>query len=106
MNWHFIFFLLDIVVWVAIAALLCNRALVIKSKVNLGLLERLGIISITLFVGFLSVLVNGVPSIGFSIDSFLYVFIASYIIVVFLRLKTKKEYLPKISKRNKNVAYI
>lgn len=103
MNWHFNFFLLDVVAWIAIAVLLCNRAFIIKSKVNLNLLTKLNIITITLFVGFLSVLVNGIPNTAFSIDSFAYVFITSFTLVT---LKTKRKYLPKASKKYTKVAYI
>lgn len=107
MNWHFTFFLLDIVGWTAIAVLLCNTAFIKKSnKDNLNGITKLNVIIITLCAGLFSVLTNGLPDMGLSINSFMYAFFVSFGLVIYLRSKTKRQYLPKISKRNRKVAYI
>ena len=107
MTWHFIFFLLDIVGWITIAFLLCNVAFITKfSNFNINKITKLSIIIATLCAGLLSVLINGLAENGFSINSFIYAFIVSFSLVIYQRLKTKKEYLPKISKRSRKLAYI
>jgi len=106
MNWHFIFFLLDVVSWITVAVLLCNYAFITRSnKANLNNFTKLNIIIIAPFAGLFSVLINGIPETGFAVNSFIYVFIVSFSLVFYQRIKTRKDYLPKISKRNRKVAY-
>lgn len=108
MNLHLIFSLLDIVGWIGII-LLCNFvSLITRRKVNS--ISKLNTIIITLlvapFAGLFSVLMNGFPDVGLSINSFIYVFLVSFSIVYYQQIKTKKAYLPKISKRNRKLAYV
>jgi len=106
MNMHFIFFLIDVLVWVMIAVLLCKLVFVTKhQKVNMHKITVLNIVIITLAVGLFSVLTNGIPDLGLSIKSFIYTFFVSFSLVLYQRIKTKKDFLPKISKRNRKVAY-
>lgn len=99
MNWHFIFFLLDIVGWITIAILLCNSAFITKAnRANLNKISKLSIVIITICAGLFSVLINGIPDTGFSINSLMYAFFVSLSLVIYQRTKTKKEYLPKINK--------
>jgi hypothetical protein len=107
MNWHLIYFLLDIVGWVIIAVLLCNRSIKTKSnKVNLNIIVKLSIIMITLFAGLFSVLVNGLAETGFTVNSFIYTFFVSFSLVIYLRTRTSKGFLPKVSKKYRKLEYI
>lgn len=107
MNWHFNFFLLNIAAWTVLAVLVCNSTFIKKpKKVNIKILTKLGIITLALLAGLFSAFINGFPDQGFYINSFIYAFIVSISLVVFLQIKSKKEVLPKISRRNKKVAYI
>lgn len=107
MNLHFIFFLLDIVGLLTIAVLLCSRVFIKRSnKVNLNKITKLNIIIITLCAGLFSVFINGLADTGFSINSFIYAFFVSFSLVIYQRIKPKKEYLPRVSKRNRKLTYI
>lgn len=107
MNWHFIFFLLDVVGWMVIAVLVCNNASLIKSnKVNLNAITKLSVIIITIVTGLFSVLVNGLSDTGLSVISFIYAFFVSFSLVYYQLIRAKKVYLTKINKGHKKLAYI
>jgi len=93
MNWHFIFFLLNIVGWMTIAFLLCNSALITRTnRVNLNKISKLRIVIATICAGLFSVLINGIPDTGFSITSLMYAFFVSFSLVYYLRTKGVNNY--------------
>lgn len=107
MNLHFIFFLLDIVGWMTIAILLCNNVFITRAnRVNLNNISKLSIVIVTICAGLFSVLINGIPEAGISINSLMYASVVSFSLVFYKQIKTKKEYLPRINKRNRKLTYI
>lgn len=107
MNWHFIYFLLDILVWMIIAVMLCNSGVKTKSyKLNINKVTKFNTVILTLCAGFFSVLINGIPELGFSIISFIYATSASVILLFTQRVKIKRNFSPKLSKRNIKVGNI
>lgn len=107
MNLHFTYFLLDILAWVGIAVLICNLPLIKKSyKYKLNNLTKINIIFITFVAGLFSVLIDGLPNTGISINSLTYALVVSFSLGFYLRSKSKKQYLPRISKRDRKETYI
>lgn len=106
-NTHFIYFLIDVTIWVAIAVIVSNSGIKTKSyKLNMNKSITLIVIIFALGAGFFSVLTNGLPEFGFSIISFVYATFVSIFLVFSQRIKIKSQILPKISKTNKKVRYI
>ncbi|HYK08981.1 MAG TPA: hypothetical protein VEW42_05775 [Candidatus Eisenbacteria bacterium] len=75
MNWHFLFFLFDVIIWVFFAAFFhktCiseNRKLKNKPKYR-------STIGMAFFAGLVSIVQHGLPDIGLSFISFIYVVMA------------------------------
>jgi hypothetical protein len=103
MNWHFTFFLFNVVVWIGIALLLSFTFAAKSHKDNFNSIAKLYTIIIALCAGFFSVLTQGLPEMGFSINSFMYAFLASLGFVFYQLVRTKKRVL---SKRYMRIAHI
>lgn len=106
-EFTFCFFLLDILVWLTIAVMVCNIDIKTKSyKLKMSKITKVIIIIFTLAAGFFSVLTNGLPDLGFSIISLMYAASVSVLLVFSQRLKIKREFAPKLRKINKKVGNI
>lgn len=106
MNWHFIFFLLHIAGWMTVATLLCSCLFIKKShKVNFDKSTKFCVVSVSLFTGLFSVLINGQPEIGFALDSFLFSFLGAIVIIFYQIIKAKRDYFPKIIRKSRRVSY-
>jgi hypothetical protein len=91
MNLHFIFFLLDILVWFIIAAVFCSQIYINKSnRFKLSKTTMVSVFILSLLSGLFSVLVNGIPDIGFSMNSFVFAFIACFGVVFYTQIKQNK----------------
>lgn len=90
MNLHFLFFILDIVVWLGIAFFFNYASLAQSYNVTLHYVAKLYTVIITLCVGLFSVLIHGLPDTGFSINSFMYVLLASFSFVYYQQTKKKQ----------------
>lgn len=90
MNLHFLFFLLDIVVWLSIALFLSYTSLVQPYNVNLNYITKLYTAIVTICAGFFSVLIHGLPDMGFSINSFIYAFFAAFSFVYYQQTRKKQ----------------
>lgn len=107
MNWHLIYSILNIFGWVVIAIMLCNTGIKTKSyNLNVSKVTTLKIVFFTIGAGLFSVLINGLPDLGLSITSFIYANSVSVILLFYQRIKIKKVYIPKLSKRNIEVGSI
>jgi len=78
MNWHFLFFILDIFSWVFAGIFICSKINSVNRRSGKKRLKiKIGIILTALITGFLSVLSDGLPDMGFSYISLFYSIAAS-----------------------------
>ena len=91
MNLHFIYFLIDIIFLIIIEVLFCSQIFVEKpNRVKLSKFTILSIFILSIFSGFFSVLVHGIPNLGFSINSIVYASIAPFGLILFMQTRQKK----------------
>ena len=96
MNWHFLFFILDIVGWIGIALSFNYLSIVLTYKVSTFNILKINTIIIALSAGSFSVIIYGIPNIGLSLESFMYAFFACLIFILFQQITKEKVKIKKV----------
>jgi hypothetical protein len=109
MNWHFNFFLFDIVGWVGIALLFTyvftTKSYKAHSNNGTKISRIIASLVITSFAGLFSVLSQGLPDVGLSTNSFIYAFFGSLCLVFYQQLRIRSNSLNLVKNRQKSSIY-
>ena len=107
MNIHFLSFLIDLSVWIALGVLIGRKVYFIDPKTRTGKIRNeVNYTFVSVFSGFIAILSHGLPESGFAWYDFLFVLVITFAYTMYGSMRFRRLFLKLPKTKKKNITFI